>query len=188
MYSIVCRRAFLVTHVDFSIHLYGSYTALYHSVFECLTRYSSHHMPLLYLFFRSYDICVSVSWLLTIPLCGVSGVLKVVSYFTSLMNLWVVLVIISGWEILRVVLVRSRLIAHLMNSYSSPIDKVTYYFLMYSSVFIDARLSLISIVAYTYTMIIIVLGSFNLYKKTSIILDFFKSWLESYCLGIFLEP
>ena len=60
---------------------------------------------------------------------------------------------------------RSRLIAHLMNSYSSPIDKVTYYFLMYSSVFIDARLSLISIVAYTYTMIIIVLGSFNLYKK-----------------------
>ena len=110
-----------------SIHLYSSRTALDHLGRECFTRYIIDPYPLMYIFYRSYDILMSVSWLRTIPLCGVAGPLKIIRDFTSLLNPWGILIIICCWEILRVVLVRSRLILHTTKSYSSPIDLVAYF-------------------------------------------------------------
>ena len=170
------------------IHLESSLTALDHLVCGCLARYSSDSTPLLYLFCRLYAIFVSVSWLCTIPLCGVSGALKVIIGFTSLLNPWVILLIRSGWEILRIILVRSRLIVHTMKSSSSPIDQVAYYFLLYSIISINAGLYPIEIVSYTYTVTIAVLSSFTLYTIQGSVLHFFEPRLEVHYLDVFLEP
>ena len=135
-----------------SIHLDISLTVLDNSGQECLASYSRNTTPLLYLFCRFYDIFVSIYWLLKPPLCGVSGVLKVISDFMSSLNSWVILVIISGWEILRVILVRSRWIVNPKKSFSWPIDWVVYYLLMHSIVSINDGLSLIASVSSTYTV------------------------------------
>ena len=158
MYFISCRRSFQWFISALSIHLDSSCTMLDHLGHECLTRYSSNPTPLLCLFWISYDILVSLSWLLTILLCGISGVLKVISDFMSSLNTSVILLIISGWEILRVVLARSRLIIHPTESSSSPIYQVVYYLLMHPIVFINAGLSPIYSVSYIYTMTITVLS------------------------------
>ena len=112
---------------DFSIHLECSHTALDDSGCDFFTSYISDPMPLLYLFCRFYYIFVSLLLLCTIPLCGVAGLLKVISDLTPSLNHWVILLIRSGWDILRFVLMRSRLIVHPMKSSSSPIDQVLYF-------------------------------------------------------------
>ena len=156
-----------------SIHLDSSLTVLDNSVREFFTRYSSNLTPLLYILCRFDDIFMSVRWLRTIPICGVAVVLKVISYFMSSLNTWVVLLIISGWEILRVLLVSTLLVVHPMKYYSSPIDWVAYSFLMYSIIFINSGLSPISSVPLSYTMTIIVPRSFTWYKRQRSVLYFF---------------
>ena len=147
------------------IHLESSRTALDNSVFECLKRYIINPNRSYISLCRLYDIFVFVSWLRTILLCGVDRVLKVISDLTSLLNPWVILVIRSVIEILRGILVRSRLIVHPKNSSSSPVKRVTYYFLMHSTVLINAGLSPIDIISYTYMVPITVLISFTIYKR-----------------------
>ena len=144
------------------INLESLHTVLDNLVRDFFKRYISNPTSLLDLFCRSYDIFVSVYWLLKIPLWGVSGVLNEISYFTPLLNTWFIWLIIYGWEILRAILARSRSIVHPDKSYSSPIDPVTYYFLMYSIVLINSGLSSIYSVPSTYTIPIKVL-SFYIY-------------------------
>ena len=170
-----------------SIHLDSSCTMLDNSVCEFLTRYIVNTTPLLHLFYRSSVIFLYVYWLHTILLCCVSGVFKVISNFTSLLNPWVVLLIIYGWEILRVILVRSHLIVHPMSSYSSNTERVLYSLLVHSIVSINDGFYLIDNVSSTYTMIIAVPGSFTLYKIQGTVLHCFNpsSWVNF--LDVFLK-
>ena len=71
------------------------------------------------------------------PLFSVSGVWKVLSYFTSSFNTWVIFAIGSGWEYLRDILVRLCLIVHPTIYSSLTIDKVEYYLFMYFNVYIN---------------------------------------------------
>ena len=146
------------------IHLESSRTALDNSVFECLKRYIINSNRSYISLCRLYDIFVFVSWLRTILLCGVDRLLKVISDLTSLLNPWVILVIRSVIEILRGILVRSRLIVHPTNSSSSPFDWFTHDFLMHSVLFVNLGLSQIDSVLYRYTMKIKFLSSFTLYR------------------------
>ena len=154
MYFIASRRALWWLMFVSYIHWEISCTTLDSLVRECFTRYISDPMPLLYISCKSYDIFVSVSWLRKIPLCGVAGVLKVISDSMSLLKHWVVLLIISGWEILRVVLVRSCFIVHPKKSSNSPIDRVAYSFLVHLIEFINDGLSSIESLPSMYTMMI----------------------------------
>ena len=175
-----------------SINLERSRTTLDHSVRECFTRYSSDPTPLLYLFCISYDNFVSISWFSAIPLSGVSVVLKVVNYFIPLLNHLVVLLIICGGEILRVILVRSRLIVHSMKSSNSPNDSVAYYILMNSITLINSGLSTISSMKSTYTMTIKVHSSYTLYKTQGKVLIFWikpqgpLSWCITWTINVLL--
>ena len=69
-----------------SIHFYISFTVFDNSGCEWFTIYSSDHKPILYLFCRSFENVVPISWLHTTPLCGVTGLLKVISHFMSSLN------------------------------------------------------------------------------------------------------
>ena len=160
-----------------SIHFDSSCTALDNVFWELLTSYSSDPMPLLYLLCGSFNLFVYVSWSLTIPLCGVSEVSKVIIYLKSLLNPWVILVIRCIWYILRVILVGFCLIVHPTKSYSVPIDQVSYYFLVYSIVSINTVFYSISSVSYTYTMKISVPRSFTLYNKQGSILHYLNTAL-----------
>ena len=140
------------------IHFDSSCTVLDHLGREWFTSYSSNPTPLLYILCRSFDILFFVSWLHTITLWGVSRLLKVINYFIYLLNNCIMLVIICGWEIFRVILVRSRLIVHTTKSSSSPIDQVTYSLLRHSAVSINTGLSPIENMASTYNMKVIALS------------------------------
>ena len=144
-------------------------------------------MPLLYLLCISYDIYVSVSLLHITPVYGVVGVLKAIIDFISVLNIWVVFVVRYGWEILRVILVRSHLIVHPMSSYSSNTERVLYSLLVHSIVSINDDFYLIDNVSSTYTMIIAVPGSFTLYKIQGTVLHCFNpaSWVNF--LDVFLK-
>ena len=82
------------------------------------------------------------------------------------------------WEILRFVLVRSRLIVHPTKSSSSPIDWAAYYFLMHSILFINYGLSPIYSVSYMYTMKITFPSSFTLYNRQGSVLNRFNPTLR----------
>ena len=143
----------------------SSLTVLDHSGHRWLTSYISDTTQIVYFFCRLFNIFVSVSLLRAILLFGVAGVLKLISYFMSSLNLLVVFVIISSSEILRVILVRSPYIIHPMKSSSGPVDQVTYSSLMYSILSIDRCLSKTSNVPYTYKIKNSVPHSFTLYNK-----------------------
>ena len=153
-----------------SIHFNSSLTILDHLGCECFPRYSSNLMTLLYLWCRSYDIFLSVSWLRTILLCGLAGLLKAISDFTYSLNPWVVWIVRCGWEMLWVILVRSRLIVHSTKSSDETVGRVPYYFLMHLIVYINAGLTSINSVSSMYTMTSTVLSSFNLYKRQGSVL------------------
>ena len=133
-----------------SVHFDISHTDFDDSGCESFTRYSSDPMQLWYLFCISLDIFVPISCLRTIPLCGVSRVFKGVINCTSLLNPWVIFAIRWGWEILRVVLLRPRLIVHLKKYSSGTIYRVIYYFLMYLIVYINIALCLSTTSTSTY--------------------------------------
>ena len=131
---------------------------------ECLTTYSSNHMPLMYLFCWLFEMFVSVSWLHTFLLCGVDGILKVVNYFKSSLNIWVMLVIGCGWEILRVVLVSSCLIVHPTKSSSVIVDWIAHYIFINSLLSINTVLSLNARLSSMYTIMIALSSSFYMHK------------------------
>ena len=82
--------------IALSIYFDSLCIALDNSVCWYLTSYSSDPTPLLYLFFRLFNVYAYFYLLHTIPLCGVSELLKVIRDFTSLLNPWAILVIIFG--------------------------------------------------------------------------------------------
>ena len=127
-----------------SINYNSLHTALDNFFREFFKSYSSDPMPFLYLFCKFFDVFVSIYWLRTIPFCGVAGVLKVIIDFTYLLNAWIILLIRYGWEILRAILVRSRLIVNPKSYSRGPVYLVAYSFLMHSIVSINSTLSPIS--------------------------------------------
>ena len=69
------------------------------------------------------------------------------------------------FKILMVILGMSHLIIHPVNSYIHPIKKVAHYFLVYSNISNNFRLSVIASVSYTYIIIIAIPSSFTLYNR-----------------------
>ena len=82
---------------------------------------------------------------------------------------------------------RSRLILHPTKFYSSPIDRVAYYFLMHSIVFINSGLSLIET---CYILIRRLLHSLVHFIgiKPRIILALFEPCLEGHYIDVLIKP
>ena len=145
------------------VYLDSSCTVLDNFVYECFTKDINSYMSILYLFCILYDMFISIYLLSTMPLFCVDGVLKVISYFTSLLSPWVIFLIIFGWDNLLVKLMTSRLIVSPMKYSSSPFDWVAHYFLLHSIVFFNADLSPMNSNSYIYKIVITVPRSFILY-------------------------
>ena len=151
--------------LDSCIHFNISRNDFDNSVCEYLTSYSSYHMSLLYLFYRYFNRFVLISCLQKIPLCGISGVLKVTSDFMSPLNNWVIFAIRNDWEIPRFVFSRSHLIVNPKSYFSGTVDQVANYFLMYSIVSINYGWSPICSIISTYTVTMSFLNIFTFIKR-----------------------
>ena len=108
-------------------------------------------------------------------------------FWSFVKYIWVILVIRSGWEILRFILVRSRLIIHPKKSSSVSINIVTYYFLVHSIVSISSGLSHFSSVSYVYTMTIVVQSSFTTYNRPLSLLHCLNPYLRVIVLMYYLD-
>ena len=112
----------------------------------------------------SFEIFVPIFCVHKTLLCGVAASLKVINYFTSLLNPQVNFAIGFDLEILRVVLSRSNLIMHAKNYSSKNIDLVIYYLFVYSIISINDCLSPVVSISCMYKITISVPSLFTLYK------------------------
>ena len=130
-----------------------------------LTRYISDTTTLLYLFCISFKYFVPVFLIMYNPLVWCIRGIESHNWFKSLLYPWFFIIIICGWEILRVVLVRSWLIIHPTESSSGPIYRVAYYLLMHLIVYINDGLYKITSVTSMYKITISVPILFTMYKR-----------------------
>ena len=101
---------------------------------ECFTRYINNPTPLRNLFCRFLEMMVPIYCLNEIILCSGSKLLKIVNDFMPLTKPWVVLFISYGWEMLRIILVKSSFIVHPTNSSGGQIYQGMFDLFMYSNV------------------------------------------------------
>ena len=117
------------------MYLAISHTILFIPNNKCFTGYRSDTTLLhWYQLCRYFDSVFPISCLRKIPLYGVAGSIRLIRNYTSSLKHLIISPINSGWYILRVILMMSNKVLHLINDSIYLMPLVTYYLLMCYSV------------------------------------------------------